>query len=132
MRGNGVQNSCSPLSAEWRIGKAMNVPTPRYGERVRVKVVVSGFPRKPLSGREVDFSLFGTLCIFITQAKASLHTPGADFQFLSEKKINIVPKNRKRFGMKGSEFVTRLSIMLLNHQTEACLMPRKCLGLLQR
>lgn len=73
--------------------------------------VKSSFSRKALYGCELEFSLPSFLHFCNTsKGKGSLHTPAAGFQLqlrvfnsCLRRKMNIVPKNRKRFaGLKDN------------------------------
>lgn len=110
MMESGGQSPCFPFSVESNIGNPRNVPTPGQS-RVWLRRGESSFSRKALYGYELEFSLPSFLHFCNTsKGKGSLHTPAVGFQLqlrvfnsCLRRKMNIVPKNRKRFaGLKDN------------------------------
>lgn len=127
MMKSGGQSPCFPFSVESNIGNPRNVPTPGQS-RAWLRRGESSFSRKALYGYELEFSFPSFLHFCNTsKGKGSLHTASCGFstsaegfQLLPEKKNERCSQEQEeicRAERKCPEMVTRLSIMLLKHQT---------------
>lgn len=109
MMKSGGQSPCFPFSVESNIGNPRNVPTP--GQRVEPDFgEASLLSQGKLSMAMSWSSPSPAFCIFVTQAKEreACILPAVGFQLqlrvfnsCLRRKMNVVPKNRKRFaGLK--------------------------------